>query len=148
MKVAAIVSFPVHVELELPDGIPQKNRDDALIKEAVYWLEFAAPWKNYVHKMIHPVISIEREEPGFAPAYRGKRTPKVGDIIYVPTQMYIDRGEDDVQGGRARVTKVKGTFVTTREHPGNSYNWECLVHEQEKLEKEYGMMWAHPDPDV
>jgi hypothetical protein len=84
-----------------------------------------------------------------------KVAPKVGDIVYVRTSMYIDHGEDDVVGGLAHVEEVKyGTsagkptpFVTVREHPGRGYNWEMLAVEQERLAKDFGSKWAYPDPE-
>jgi hypothetical protein len=82
--------------------------------------------------------------------------PKVGQIIYVPSALYIDHGEDDRQGGRAKVTKVttaisagKPTpFVTVEPFPATSFNWDVLAAEQAALRKEYGRRKARPDPDI
>jgi hypothetical protein len=57
--VSAIVSFPVHVELEVPDDMPDKDRDAALIKEAADWLKYAEPWASTVHRCINPVIKLK-----------------------------------------------------------------------------------------
>ncbi len=81
--------------------------------------------------------------------------PKVGDVIYVRTSCYIDHGEDDVMGGLAHVVEVKPSmsagemvpFVSTREHPGRSYNWALLAPEQERMSRDYGVKWAYPDPE-
>jgi hypothetical protein len=70
--------------------------------------------------------------------------------------MYIDHGQDDVDGGLAIVTKVKEgisggqptSFVTTKEHPHSGYNWEFLALEQEKLAKEHGITRAKRNPDL
>ena len=81
--------------------------------------------------------------------------PKVGDTIYIPTALYVYRGEDDIQGGKAVVSKIKTetygenriTWVSVNENPGTSYNWESLSEEQEKLKKKFGEQKAYPDPD-
>jgi hypothetical protein len=84
-------------------------------------------------------------------------SPKVGQKIYVPSELHISRGSDDVAGGIATITKVsKGMsggkmfdFIEVKEVPGTSYNWEqFLSKEQEKLKKQYGKQKAHPDPDI
>lgn len=85
-----------------------------------------------------------------------KVPPKVGDEVYVPTKIYIDRGQDDVDGGIATVVEVKPgisggkptSYVTVKEHPGCGYNWEFLALEQEKHAKEFGQERAKRNPDV
>ena len=88
--------------------------------------------------------------------HEGRNPPKVGDDIYVPTRMYIDHGEDDVDGGLAEVIKVelsmsagdpKCPFVTVKEHPNSSYNWKCLMEEQDDLKKEFKKRRAKVNPD-
>lgn len=80
------------------------------------------------------------------------KLPKVGDIIYVGSHMYLSRGSDDVVGGKATVTKVDkqtyGVFITVAEHPGHSYNWKILEEDQDKLKKQFGNKKAYPDPDI
>ena len=81
--------------------------------------------------------------------------PKVGDVIYVRTSLYIDHGEDDVEGGLAVVTKVeegisageKTPFVATAQHPGDNYNWKMLWEQQSELQKRFGKQVAYEDPD-
>ena len=83
------------------------------------------------------------------------RDPVKGDKIYVPTQISIDHGEDDIEGGVAHVSKVKqGTgaskndvFVSLVEVPGHSFNWSWLKDQQKELKKRFGGQLAHPDPD-
>ena len=83
------------------------------------------------------------------------KVPKRGAKIYVGSHYYIDHGADDVEGGVATVTEVRTgvsageetPFVSVKEHPGNSYNWEMLSKEQAKLRKEFGRRKAHPCPD-
>lgn len=79
-----------------------------------------------------------------------KDLPKKGDILYVPTRMYLDRGEDDIRGGKATVTSTSesyGTiFVAFKEVP-NELNLIYLLENQDRWKKEYGDRWAKPDPD-
>lgn len=78
------------------------------------------------------------------------KIPKVGQDIYVETRWYIDRGEDDTEGGLAEVTKIEhkhgSHFIYVKEVP-NNYNWELLAPKQDELRKEYGKKRARPDPD-
>jgi len=80
-------------------------------------------------------------------------TWKVGQDIYVPTQLYLSRGEDDVEGGRAKIVKLEEddhdyVWVTTKEHPNNHYNMKVLIERQKELKKEFGRRRAYPDPDL
>lgn len=66
--------------------------------------------------------------------------------------MYLDHGEDDVDGGLATVSKAgpwngSGWFIEVKEHPGHSYNWDCLKDKQKQLKKEFGKTKAEPNPD-
>jgi hypothetical protein len=84
--------------------------------------------------------------------------PKVGDLIYIPTSLFLDHGEDDIAGGLATIKKIernkrnKSTnlintiFVEFKEITG-SYNWHVLLEEQKEHQKQYGKKVAHPDPD-
>jgi hypothetical protein len=84
-----------------------------------------------------------------------KIPPGVGDEIYVPTKMYIDHGQDDVDGGVATVIEVRPgisggqptSYIYVKEHPGSGYNWEFLAGEQEKLAERFGQERARPNPD-
>lgn len=82
---------------------------------------------------------------------------KKGDKIYIPSALYIDHGEDDIQGGWAIVESIKTdeglpkdnsnrTFVTV-EGIDVSYNINYLLENQEKWAKCYGNTKAHPDPE-
>ena len=77
--------------------------------------------------------------------------PFVGSTIYVPTQLYLSRGRDDVQGGKAKVKSVEvkhGTmWVSVEELPGRSYNWAVLSRDQGELKARFGDQVARPDPD-
>jgi hypothetical protein len=83
--------------------------------------------------------------------------PEVGDYIYVPGELYIDHGEDDVAGGLSVVVKVKKStsggdpntpFIEVAQTSG-SRNWrDWLFEQQADLMKEYGKNFSYPDPDV
>jgi hypothetical protein len=77
--------------------------------------------------------------------------PKIGNIVYVPTALYLSHGRDDIQGGKATISNIdnRGNYlmVSVAELPGRSYNWDYLAENQEKWASEYGGIWAHPDPD-
>jgi hypothetical protein len=84
--------------------------------------------------------------------------PEVGDIIYVPTSLYIDRGEDDVEGGLALVTLVReegphpngGRYLRldVAQHPNKGYYWNSLFAKQADHMKRYKNQVAYPDPDT
>lgn len=80
--------------------------------------------------------------------HTGVGLPPVGSDIYISSAWYIDRGEDDICGGRAEVKEIKGGMITVVELPGRSYSWEYLKTKQEELRKEYKNARAHPCPDV
>ncbi len=81
--------------------------------------------------------------------------PKVGEVIYVPTDLYLTHGADDFHGGKAQVVEVvegisaglKAPFIRVRERPDTLYNWLYLSRQQEELRKEFGDQEAYSDPD-
>lgn len=81
--------------------------------------------------------------------------PRVGDRVYVRSSYYIDRGEDDVEGGLATVAEVRDgisagkptPFVVLKEVPGTAYNWTILLEQQADLRKQYKGRKAHRSPD-
>ncbi|HCC23395.1 TPA: hypothetical protein DF272_04455 [Candidatus Falkowbacteria bacterium] len=80
---------------------------------------------------------------------------RVGDVIYIRGGMSLSHGVDDYTGGKATVTVVKMgvsggrnvPFVSVREVPGHSWNWESLAQDQAALRESHGESWAAPDPD-
>ena len=84
------------------------------------------------------------------------KEPKVGQEIYVGSQAYMSRGEDDFAGGKATINGVKAVtnggkpdfFVSIKERPGHSYSWRNLVEKQEEYAKLFGDRVAHADPDT
>jgi len=87
--------------------------------------------------------------------YYAKPLPKVGDDIYVGSSFYLGHGVDDFRGGLCKVFKVKegisGSkpthYVSVKERPGHSYNWEFLAERQDKLKEEHGEARGYSDPD-
>lgn len=77
--------------------------------------------------------------------------PKVGDIIYIDTELYLSRGEDDIIGGKARVLTIGGQFgdsmITVEGWPDDYRNWDGLAKEQESLKARFGDAWAYKNPD-
>lgn len=81
--------------------------------------------------------------------------PGVGEVIYLPSALYLSHGRDDFQGGLCTVSAVRPgisggeltTFINVRERPRHSYNWFFLAPEQEKLRAQYGDQVGHVDPD-
>jgi hypothetical protein len=80
---------------------------------------------------------------------------RVGDVVYVDTELYISHGRDDFRGGLGEVTEVrpdisKGIstpFIRVAQEPDTLHNWKILAADQKKLRAEFGKNWAHPDPD-
>ena len=82
--------------------------------------------------------------------------PVVGQDIYVPTELYISHGKDDIQGGLAEISSVVSEMhgdrkvhkIKVKELPHKSYVWENhLAENQENLAKRFGEQRAKPDPD-
>ena len=81
--------------------------------------------------------------------------PRIGDVIYVPTDLYLSHGVDDFRGGKARVAEVveevseglKTPFIRVKERLDTLYNWPYLSKQQVELRKEFGDQEAHLDPD-
>lgn len=81
--------------------------------------------------------------------------PPAGSKIYIPTEMYIDRGRDDILGGLAtiigyaenRFSRSGDVWVKVKEVP-NQFSLQFLLENQTLWEKEYGNQQARPDPDV
>lgn len=87
------------------------------------------------------------------------KLPKIGDIIYIPSAHYIDRGQDDWEGGKATIDKVyisktlpkdhiNAIFIGIEGQSSTMHNYKSLLKEQEKLKKEYGDKFAYSKPDV
>lgn len=82
--------------------------------------------------------------------------PKVGQEIYVGSQMYMSHGEDDFAGGKATIDSVKEVVnggkpdycVTIKERPGHGYYWRHLESQQAEYAKRFGDRVAHSDPDT
>jgi hypothetical protein len=80
-----------------------------------------------------------------------KNIPKIGDIIYVDTELHISHGVDDVRGGKAKVSSVKimnrKCHIIVETFPDTLYAWNYLMPLQVKLGAEFGDEWAKKTPD-
>ncbi len=76
---------------------------------------------------------------------------KEGDIIYVPTELFVGHARDDFHGGRATINKIgkdrSWAYAEVKENPGACYSLDYLLENQKKWRKEYGDTVAHPVPD-
>ena len=81
-----------------------------------------------------------------------KDTPKSGDVIYIPSEMFVSHGSDDIVGGKARITAVKESgdrvWVMLERWPYVWDAWECLLPQQGHLKEAFGDSWAYPSPDL
>ena len=80
---------------------------------------------------------------------------KIGQKIYVPTNLFLSHGRDDFIGGLAEVIAIEdgvsagkpAPFVIVKESPNCRYNWKFLKKQQKELKKQFGKNQAHADPD-
>ena len=88
-----------------------------------------------------------------------KQLPIIGQEIYVPTTLFLGRGRDDFEGGKATINKVdvnerlaenhpNRIFVGIKERPTTLYNWNNLVERQDELREFHKDQIAHPVPDL
>ena len=80
----------------------------------------------------------------------------MGEDIYVDSAYFLDHGQDDREGGLARIIKIwevecNGEIhhrLEVEEFPGLSYGWEFdLADQQRKLKERFGLQRAHLNPD-
>ena len=77
--------------------------------------------------------------------------PKIGEKIYIPTSLFVYRGEDDIIGGISTIKSIENKhnciMVEVNENKGTFYNYKVLLEEQEELKKEFGNKKAKKQPD-
>ena len=81
-----------------------------------------------------------------------KYIPKVGDLVYVDTSLFVTHGEDDFIGGLCEVISVDTHGedihrICVKEDPDTSHLWEYLGEMQDKLKKEFGNNRGYLRPD-
>ena len=77
-----------------------------------------------------------------------KYIPKVGDLVYVDTSLFVTHGEDDFIGGLCEVISVEdNNWIQVKEDPDTSHSWEYLAEMQDKLKKEFGTKRGYLRPD-
>ncbi|WZE63544.1 hypothetical protein PANI_CDS0024 [Maribacter phage Panino] len=87
-----------------------------------------------------------------------RKQPEIGQEIYIPSELYLGHGADDVQGGKTTITDIHESehlpeehtnylFVSVEGLPSRRYNWYWLSQEQEELKAQHGDQKAKPEPD-
>jgi len=77
--------------------------------------------------------------------------PKVGDLVYVDSSIYLSHGVDDFIGGLCEITSVSngdGNYgIEVKEDPDVRYSWEYLAELQDKLKEQFGENRGYQRPD-
>lgn len=74
---------------------------------------------------------------------------KIGDWLYIDSELYLGHGEDDICGGLAKIKTIKDDgYVEFEGFEGVLYNIKYLLPLQDKLKEKYGEKRAIPDPDL
>lgn len=77
--------------------------------------------------------------------------PRVGDLIYVDTSLYVTHGADDFIGGLCEVASVKEEWgiiwVSVKEDAETLHGWAELYKMQEQLKSEFGNKRGYKRPD-
>lgn len=73
----------------------------------------------------------------------------MGDWIYIPSELYLSHGEDDVIGGLARIKQIRPEdgYLEFEGFEGTFYGGGYLLANQEKLKAEFGDQKARKNPD-
>ena len=94
---------------------------------------------------------LEAKVKGFR--VRKSGNPEVGELIYLPTSLYLSHGVDDFFGGLCEVTRVvednRGVvWIQVAEKPECQMTWKgYLLENQAKWRKEYKNRRGKADPD-
>lgn len=85
--------------------------------------------------------------------------PQKGDKLYIPTQLHVYRGIDDIHGGLATIAEVKINSVLPEGHCNKImiafketgevtfYNYNTLLQQQDELKVKFGNNPCYSDPD-
>jgi hypothetical protein len=81
-----------------------------------------------------------------------KYIPKVGDLVYVDTSLFVTHGIDDFIGGLCEVIAVdppgkENCSIRVKEDPDTIHSWAYLAELQEKLKAEFGQSRGYQRPD-
>ena len=88
------------------------------------------------------------------------KIPEIGDKLYLPTQLHISRGEDDIFGGIAEISFVEISKYLPIEHinaimvkfkgfsQSHLWNYKLLLEKQKEYSIKYADKIAKPDPDI
>jgi hypothetical protein len=86
------------------------------------------------------------------PGCQNEDMPKIGDPIYIPSELYVSHGVDDLRGGLTEIATVEplgdGSYwITTKFDTASQYNWSSLKVQQAELAKEFGQAPPQNTPD-
>lgn len=88
------------------------------------------------------------------------KLPKIGDKVYLPSQYYISRGEDDIEGGIAEIDRIIISENLPLHHynaimigfkgfdKARSWNYRYILENQKDWCKSYKGKFAHHSPDI
>jgi hypothetical protein len=76
------------------------------------------------------------------------KKPEIGQKIYIQSMYYIERGQDDFNGGLATIDKIINSnhlpkshynycMIELKELPNRQFNYNYLLENQENWAKEY-----------
>lgn len=103
--------------------------------------------------------TLKEESVGYKNNPKFPEIVEPGDIVYLPTELHLSRGVDDISGGKARVFKVDteannlkkdapGDYLLKLEGFSAPYYWKNdLKQQQQKLREKFNFKWARESPD-
>lgn len=105
--------------------------------------------RTQVSPEVKPRLSSETQD---NPSLQVGEAPKVGDPVYIPSELYVSHGEDDIRGGLTEIDSVVLTgrgyyWVTTKFNPSKQYNWSYLKEQHAELAREFGQNPPQNTPD-
>ncbi len=85
--------------------------------------------------------------------------PKIGDIIYIDSALYLGHGVDDFEGGLSEIAYIKRRRGPDKQweikykieiEPSTTYycSLKSFFDGQDELRKKFGDKHAHPNPDI
>lgn len=73
-------------------------------------------------------------------------SPESGQTIYVPSSTSFDNSERDIIGGLATIKDIsyayQSPFISIEEAPNQSFNYDILIKQQDKLKTQFGKQKA------
>ena len=151
-KAGKIHSMPdKDLDTELLNLIESRFKDDKAVLQTaqLFMAEHGIPWK-----LMHSDeegLKAPLENSGGA----SSDLPKVGDKVYIPSEIYVSHGADDIRGGLTAIAKVevsgpnnKNVWIVTEFDSVTRYAWPALKDQQAELQKEFGDAAPGAKPDL